>query len=442
MSTESSATNAESDRIETTNNGVTVTKRLRRNDRDITLVVYTISSTRSDEVSVEIDEPLPDEFPVNKVGLHPEYLREKWDVSDEGMVFEARLAPEAEIVTLYGVDVPTVAEARPFLTEPAVKTSIPLDGAATSESNVDASDVGGDGLASDFLPDSPADANGTTARDPPATDGGATAADVESPETDAVEEQSGATDEPADDAPDGSAPADATATRDSATPVDDDSGESTGSSADSGGPVGSADGSAESTGSAGGSADPVTALVESLDGRTLTDHERSVLVDALGVKNTKTMDARLRRVQQTVEDLAAYEDALADFIESNGGASEVIEEFRTELDAVRDVVEDLTERLEETRTDVESLDENVSEISDRVASLGESVDALEDDHDDDVAAVRDELSSLEATVEDVSESHESALSSLEADVEACRDWQRTLSEAVEAPPATAQESGD
>ncbi len=117
----------EEQRVEKTVNGVTVRKELRETESGITVVVFTLMNGRDDEVAVDLDEPLPEDFSVEKVGLHPEYNSDRWTVTKERLIFEAIIDGGEGLVTLYGVDVESAEKARPFLTDPQVDTSIPLE---------------------------------------------------------------------------------------------------------------------------------------------------------------------------------------------------------------------------------------------------------------------------------------------------------------------------
>ncbi|MDQ2053663.1 hypothetical protein [Halobellus sp. H-GB7] len=449
----------EEQRVEKTVNGVTVRKELRETESGITVVVFTLMNGRDDEVAVDLDEPLPEDFSVEKVGLHPEYNSDRWTVTKERLIFEAIIDGGEGLVTLYGVDVESAEKARPFLTDPQVDTSIPLEDPLEDDGSTEdtSGSINHDELADHFSELDEVTGEGSAALSTSA-DGGtdvveddtshARPAGVGEEEAEAADEaKNGENDETGDVASEV-----AEEVRPADDEVDLDEAGSTNGASDATGateefegeqaekePVDEADAAAteEESGSNDVPADALTrddllsCLVEELEDRTLTSRERSVLVESLGVGKVNTLDARLRRTQRTVEDLSAYEDALAEFIEHNGGAAQVIDELRTEIDELRGDVAAIEDELGETHEKVAALQSDMDATSDAVESVRGSVEELEVDHEDAVTGLETDLDELEDTVEDLSTSHESAINSLESDVESFRDWQRSLSEAIE-----------
>jgi uncharacterized protein YoxC len=448
----------EEQRVEKTVNGVTVRKELRETESGITVVVFTLMNGRDDEVAVDIDEPLPEDFSVEKVGLHPEYNPDRWTVTQERLIFEAIIDGGEGLITLYGVDVGSAEKARPFLTDPQVDTSIPLEDPVGDDGSSGGTNgsINHDELADHFSEMDEVTGDGPTALSTSA-DGGtdvvdgdgpnARPADVDEEEAEAAEaagngeidETGGTGSEPGEEV----RPADDEHDPDATDGTDGASDTTDGTEADDGEqgegePGAEADAAAteEENGSSDVASDAsgddlLACLVDELENRTLTSRERSVLVESLGVGKVNTLDARLRRTQRTVEDLSAYEDALAEFIEHNGGAAQVIDELRTEIDELRGDVAAIEDELGETHEKVAALQSDMEATSDAVESVRGSVEELEVDHEDAVAGLETELDELEDTVEDLSASHESAIDSLESDVASFRDWQRSLSEAIE-----------
>ena len=449
----------EEQRVEKTVNGVTVRKELRETESGITVVVFTLMNGRDDEVAVDIDEPLPEDFSVEKVGLHPEYNPDRWTVTKEKLIFEAVIDGGEGLVTLYGVDVESAEKARPFLTDPQVDTSIPLEGPLGDDGSTEdtSGSINHDELADHFSEVDEMAGDGPAALSTSA-DGGTDVAESDKTQArpaDVGEEEAEAADEAKNGEIDETGDA-ASEMGEEVRPVDDehapDETDSTDGASDATGATVGGDGEQTerepdnetdaavteeeneandvSTDALTGD-DLLSCLVDELEDRTLTSRERSVLVESLGVGKVNTLDARLRRTQRTVEDLAAYEDALAEFIEHNGGAAQVIDELRAEIDELRGDVAAMEDELGETHERVAALQSDVDATSDAVESVRGSVEELEVDHEDAVTGLETELGELEDTVEDLSASHESAINSLESDVASFRDWQRSLSEAIE-----------
>jgi len=449
----------EEQRVEKTVNGVTVRKELRETESGITVVVFTLMNGRDDEVAVDLDEPLPEDFSVEKVGLHPEYNPDRWTVTKERLIFEAIIDGGEGLVTLYGVDVESAEKARPFLTDPQVDTSIPLEDPLEDDGSTEdtSGSINHDELADHFSELDEVTGGGSAALSTSADGGTDVVADHKSNARPAGvgEEEAEAADEAKNGESDETGDA-ASEVAEEVRPADDevdlDEAGSTNGTSDATGateevddeqaekePGDEVDAAAteEENGSTDVPADALTredllsCLVDELEDRTLTSRERSVLVESLGVGKVNTLDARLRRTQRTVEDLSAYEDALAEFIEHNGGAAQVIDELRTEIDELRGDVAAIEDELGETHEKVAALQSDMDATSDAVESVRGSVEELEVAHEDAVTGLETDLDELEDTVEDLSTSHESAISSLESDVESFRDWQRSLSEAIE-----------
>ena len=112
------------------------------------------------------------------------------------------------------------------------------------------------------------------------------------------------------------------------------------------------------------------------------------LIDALP---RTSLDVRLTRVQTQVDELLAYVDALEEFLDENGTAAELIEEFRTEVASleesmheVRDASARAAEERNALRERVATLEETTlskERIDERFATLEEAIEGRLDDHE-------------------------------------------------------------
>jgi len=81
--------------------GITVHQLYTDEELAVPAIVLKLVSNRDDSATVVLRVPEPT---AQRVGFHPEFENEAWEITDEGLVFETTLAPEAEITTLYAVE--------------------------------------------------------------------------------------------------------------------------------------------------------------------------------------------------------------------------------------------------------------------------------------------------------------------------------------------------
>ncbi|MEA5388551.1 hypothetical protein VB779_16955 [Haloarculaceae archaeon H-GB11] len=136
----------------------------------------------------------------------------------------------------------------------------------------------------------------------------------------------------------------------------------------------------------------VSALLEELERRELTDAERSALASGLGLETPNSLSARLRHLQEAVDDVAAYRSALEEFIDDNGDATAIIDDFESRFDDLSDRIDLLEGHLDDLRADVESIEERqrtgISAIEERTEELESSLDEALETLEADVAELR------------------------------------------------------
>lgn len=99
--------------------GITVTKRYEPDDFAVPTIGFEIRSTRKQIGTIRLEERVPDEFPINGIGFHPDYDSDRWTAHAEGrLVFESQLEPETTLITVYGIRIESDEEATAFMTEP------------------------------------------------------------------------------------------------------------------------------------------------------------------------------------------------------------------------------------------------------------------------------------------------------------------------------------
>ncbi|MFB6136327.1 MAG: hypothetical protein ABEJ04_06170 [Halobacteriaceae archaeon] len=307
------------DPIEVERDGVTVEKTVREEDHGVVHVELAVRSERSAPSRVRLVETVPEEVPPDEVGPHPDYEAD-WTLDDGGQLeYAATLQSGGEATTVYGIRNPDQEVIEGLDLAPLLEVST-ASAAELDEEDSDAPD--GDGLDPVGAPDdSAASADGGTATAPDAGTG-------TSSET----------------APDAGPGADADADGEAADPPDAPGGVASALAAElRAGNVPEED-------------------VEEL--RAALDREREA-------EPSNSLEVRFRRVRRTVEDLAAYRDALEEFIDDNGTAAQTLEDLDGDLEELRSTVADLEKRLDRHADRLERLD-----------ALAEAVDRLEDDLDE------------------------------------------------------------
>jgi len=83
--------------------GVELTKYLEEEGFRFPSIVYEITSTRDEAVTVRVEDTIPDGVDVEDVGFHPAYGDDYWSVDDGTLVFEYELEPNAQYKTVYAV---------------------------------------------------------------------------------------------------------------------------------------------------------------------------------------------------------------------------------------------------------------------------------------------------------------------------------------------------
>ena len=383
---------------------VTGEKQLSRHGEDVFEVSFSIESTSDVPLSLRLTDHHPDENGASEVGFHPDSDPNNWEVAETGdVIYETVIEPGKELETLYRYRTATSDRIDWVSEPPTVETR-----RYSEESNRrgDEGGAGGDGSAL----------------------------------------SNGGTEIPEGIARESAPPASANPERRSNDDAGEAEGETTFGSDENGGQI--ADASSGDGDSQRIDREPSAASEDSLDGlqsqeslvtelvgelktRELSAEERSVLRDRLGLKPTNSMAVRLRHVQEKVDDLVAYRDALEEFIDENGEPPEFVGELQTDVArqgdrivALEDEITELTSRLGDLR-----------EIEDRVESVDARLDSLEERHADDVERLEDGRAQAKAALEETKRSLEADLSALHEDVEQLMEWRERLYGAIHADEA-------
>lgn len=443
--------------------GIRVEKSFTDDAFPVPAVLYNLSSTRDEPVRVRIVDRIPESFPMERIGFHPEYESENWTAyKDHRIEFERVLEPGESVETVFGIR-DEDPDLEGFLETPVIE-HVPVgeeieDVLGTGDTDAVREVLSGD---RDALPgmEEPIDAAAET--DTPATE-----TDESSPDGDTVtddddpvssETESATDDDPAvadaSATPTDTAPAPRTVSAESIPVVtthdtdasDDDESAAEGTDrqvdTDSTAEDGSTEQSADDVGEHAPALSTESALAAALAAEIRADQvdqaDLDTLRSALDSGVPKSVDVRIARLQSSVADIEAYADALAEFIDEEGTARAVLDDLDQTVEAVEDEVATLTERVDTgdderdaIRDDLAVVDESVDTVDQRVAGVESTVttiDSTVDELEEDVGRIGDELGETTDLVDD-----------LDADVETLYEQVDDAAAGVEATEARLDE---
>lgn len=355
--------------IDVTDGSLTATREVERKDRGIAFPV-TVTSENEESVAFRFEQPIPESIPETNVGFKPDEEPSEWWTEDRTVVVEERVEPSADCRFVLGLlvdqeDEPTggwkfeppsieVLEVAPGGDDTASEDG--LDDAVSRASKAREA-ISGDAIADDAESASAGDvaSNGSTV----ATDGASDAASTQPAGPDS-------------------------------TPTDEDA-EHTATSAEG------ADVAEDATATVDDSEPLIDQLVAELEEDEASEDQLAVLKDALDVEQATSDKLRLQHLQSRVEDVAAYADAMEEFLDEYGTVDEFRERFRDDLEIVEEDLDALEETVETAASGREHLESQVDDLSDRADSADDERDELEsqmDELSEDVEALRNEVAEL------------------------------------------------
>lgn len=360
------------DAVTLSGSGVTLRKEFVEDEYSVPTVRFVVENESEGSRTVGITEEVPDGFSVDAVGFHPEYGAEHWTCyEDERAEFERDLPAGREYETVYGINIEDVDEAGAFMTEPRLI----VDGEVVGE------DVGDDREISD------------------------TEVDKE------LMEEDGSVADASLDAE-----------------IPDDGSDGAGSSTDdasAGGPG--------STVAADGSPTPVPGpesgsvierLIEELRRNDLEADQRELLREQLDLGVPSETKARIDRLSTRVETVAAYADALEDFLDEEGTAQEVIRDFEEQVEPLREDVDSIREQTGSNATEIADLSDDLGSLETQVDGLEGALDDVADRADD----VEDSLSTTDAQLENVESDLRQAEDRIEENVAGIDELDRDMAD--------------
>ncbi|MFB6090621.1 MAG: hypothetical protein ABEJ97_06135, partial [Halobellus sp.] len=500
---------------------VRVEKSFAGDEFPVPAIKFQLASESDDPVHVRIVDQIPEDFPMEGVGFHPDYESEGWTAyKDHRVEFERTLEPGESVTTVYGVRLDDAAEIEDFLGEPILERPPrpgEVGGGEDAGSNVE-DILGADRsqLVRDALQGRGRLADEAREGEEPAAEPGsepeadeaepepAAAADDVDAEPAVTEGEAGgdgdAGSPPAEESPtprtvapgltpalqrteeaavspvETGAEADETeesAAADAAEGVEAEESEAADQETESEGESeaepeiesepesepeseyvdieeevdaevaeagevteGESEADAETAearaaAATGGGAAPTSpegglaaTLAAEIRAGDVDDEDLETLREELDAGLPRSADVRIRRLQAQMEDLNAYADAIAEFIDEEGTGAELVERVDTELTEVEAELDELRSAVDDAADDRESIREDVSGLR------------------GDVDATESALESTDARVDDVAETAEAAatgMDDLQEQVDAVED---RLDEAVERLDGVAADVGD
>lgn len=182
----------------------------------------------------------------------------------------------------------------------------------------------------------------------------------------------------------------------------------------------------------------IDALVAELRQDELDDEQQVALVRNLGFDPPNSIGVRLRHIQETIDDLVVYRDALEEFIDENGSAEAIIEKFEAEIEDVRCQLESVENQLDR----ISELEAQVEASADEISAVNESVTTLREDHTDRMVDLDDRQDELESKLDASREHVLETVEELRDDLEQEREWRENLREALGMDPTPFEYSED
>lgn len=468
--------------------GVTLEKHLREVGEGVWQLRFNVCSGRSDRVDLRIEDPLPAGFPPERVGFHEAFDKQNWCIEGEQrVVHETSIGPDEPFLTIYAVrpteDVPLGA----FTDEPTVEVTPSEDdaNAAYSETMTTNSDNGTPVDSRDTIASTGGPSNEEIAeriamveRNAEGPDLGAKLQSTDGPTNDETvvdgDEESATIklhdptkdvdDDPFADAEleesqpgydDGTSDrravaANGTAVTEAESAADDEPATDEGKAADQAQAVEQT----ETVRGAGDDQSQVAALMAELSGGMVPDEEVDALRQELlgpAVSGRGSLDVRMRHVEQELNELTAYSEAMASFLDDQGEGRDLLRELddRTsqtaaELESVKNTVSGLNVRVDAVEEDQgDDLEAGIADLSDELKTLRAdretSVVSIEANAEQ-LGIVTRKLDAIRAEYGEHADELEAELTALSTDVEAVRDWHRQFTDLFSELSASAPHS--
>ncbi|PSP93973.1 hypothetical protein BRC91_07855 [Halobacteriales archaeon QS_4_62_28] len=383
--------------ITVASDGVTVVKRFEADEFPVPAIAFNFESDRTEPVTVTLTDVVPEDVAVEDLGFHPEYGSEHWTIDDDRITFDREIEPESEYTTVYGIRATGTDNVEQFLTEPAISSvDPPLE---EDESNI----VGeGSDAVKDVIS---GDADSVPGLED-AEDEDIETLDLKDPNNEGEVRQ---------------------ASRADATGEDGDTDTSTNGTA--------SNANVEVAGD-----NLISAMANELRNNEVTKEDVQILRKAfdLASDNDGSVAARVDKLQQDVNNVVAYTDALESFLDENGTGEQLIEGFRDDVESLRTDFDAFESDIESVQSTASANNEQVESLSADVQAVESSVESVESQ----VGNVESEIGDLESQLEDVTGeletireemgdgNVESQIEAIDEEIEELKKWREQLSSVI------------
>ncbi len=111
-------------------------------------------------------------------------------------------------------------------------------------------------------------------------------------------------------------------------------------------------------------------------------------------------DARIKHLQEEVTDLAAYTDALEEFLNEQGTAQQLLTEVRDELSTLHDDIEAINDRMNTQSNDIDSLTHDIQTLEAGITDVRDTLHQM-DELETRLTTLEDELTHLQDELDDL-----------------------------------------
>lgn len=109
------------DPVTVSNEGITVEKSLTTDEFPVPAVKFVVTTNTASAVNILLTDRIPDSFPMERVGFHPEFHDDSWTVyRDKWIEFEYKMQPDDSLTTVVGIRTEGDSDLRQFLAEPRI----------------------------------------------------------------------------------------------------------------------------------------------------------------------------------------------------------------------------------------------------------------------------------------------------------------------------------
>lgn len=428
--------------VAVTDDSVTVRKRYAPDEFPVPAIRFEIESDHDSPVSVRLTESIPESFPMDAVGFHPEYHSEQWTAYQDNRVqFTGTVEPDSSLVTVYGIRLDDEFDSSAFLTEPTISVEGGDGGSESTATGVsdsveDVVSTDRNNAVKEMLTGDSESVPGLDASEQESASDTSDSSEDSEPEIEldidaaaerVASESAAGTEESSspdsDEDRDSGTGADATSKTEAESEPERDSGvdsvldspDGSRSESDSTHGADSRARSAADGGSYGavGDSELVSRLASSLRSDSIAAEDLDTIRSELGSSQSGSTAAKLSHLQERVEEVAAYSGALEEFLDEEGTGAQLVADVQEKVESLQSEVSRIETTVESNATAIDELDDSVSKNSDTLDSVRTSVSSL----DGDVASVEDSVSNLESSVDRL----EDRASGIESDVSANAD---------------------